>query len=331
MATRDRLALLKDAVASVQAQTLADWELVVVDDASSDGTEAWLTAYPDPRVRHLRLGTHVERSAARNRGVAAASGRYLLFLDDDDRLLPTALQLLLRAAADDPDAVAVVGGYSVSDDRGNRRRASSPRRRARRSHWRDALFGAGVNLVGRALVRTDAIRDLGGFTEDLTFAEDWDLWLRLTKRADVVSIPDVVFDYALAPRPMSSLDARTAMQRIVESHMTTLDVSEKRIATRMIEVRNRHGEASDALSALEFRAALRGFVRAIASYPSVLSSPVVRPQLVRGLGKACVGVVIGRRGSMFVRRLASGLRRATGRDAWSSLRMERGNDETNVC
>src|SRR5580658_1881005 len=92
--TRNRLAYLKEAVASVLAQDHRDREVVVVDDASEDGTWAWLSSLTDPDVRVLRMEQHGERSAARNLGLNYAQGKYVLFLDHDDLLAPSALSYL---------------------------------------------------------------------------------------------------------------------------------------------------------------------------------------------------------------------------------------------
>lgn len=113
--TRNRRALLKEAVESVERQTLQHWELVIVDDASDDGTWAWLSSVADPRVRVIRQDAHAERSAARNRGLAEANGRFILFLDDDDRLFPKALERLARALERRPHVVASVGGGCPAD------------------------------------------------------------------------------------------------------------------------------------------------------------------------------------------------------------------------
>jgi len=94
IATRNRSALLAEAVRSVLAQTGVRWELLVVDDASTDGTWAYLEALRGPSVRGLRLEIHGERSAARNLGLAEARAPYVMFLDDDDLLRKGALQVL---------------------------------------------------------------------------------------------------------------------------------------------------------------------------------------------------------------------------------------------
>ena len=98
IATRNRRAWLTESVASVQHQTDIAWELVVVDDASTDDTAAWLAAQSDPRLHREHLALPGERSVGRNTGLARARGRWVMFLDDDDRLRAGALQALVSAA-----------------------------------------------------------------------------------------------------------------------------------------------------------------------------------------------------------------------------------------
>ncbi len=86
--TCNRAATLLRAIASVQAQTDPDWELLVVDDASSDETPALLAALSDPRIRVLTLPRQGGACAARNLGIAEARGEYIALLDSDDAWLP---------------------------------------------------------------------------------------------------------------------------------------------------------------------------------------------------------------------------------------------------
>ena len=102
--TRGRRPLLEQTIASVQAQTMADWEAVVVDDASPDDTADWLrgAASADPRIRPLSA-TGSGANAARNQGFAAARGRYVVFLDSDDLLEPDCLLLRVQLLDGRPD------------------------------------------------------------------------------------------------------------------------------------------------------------------------------------------------------------------------------------
>ena len=105
--TYNRADLLKRAMGSVLEQTWSDWELIVIDDASTDDTPAVLAACCDPRVRSLRNDPNRERSASRNRGIEAAEGEYICFLDSDDLYLPRHLETLAQAIAAAPDKRAM--------------------------------------------------------------------------------------------------------------------------------------------------------------------------------------------------------------------------------
>src|SRR5690348_4751903 len=92
MAARDAAATIGDAIASVIAQTHADWELVVVDDGSTDGTAGVARAAADGRVRVLEPGRIGVLAQLRNRGIEATSGEWVAILDADDRWLPNKLE-----------------------------------------------------------------------------------------------------------------------------------------------------------------------------------------------------------------------------------------------
>lgn len=91
--TYNRAGLLPRAVGSVLDQTFTDWELLVVDDGSKDGTAELLQTYSDPRIRALRNAVNRERSYSRNRAIAEARGDFICFLDSDDEWLPDHLQV----------------------------------------------------------------------------------------------------------------------------------------------------------------------------------------------------------------------------------------------
>jgi glycosyltransferase involved in cell wall biosynthesis len=97
--TYNRADLLPRAIQSVLGQTLGDWELIVIDDASTDETPAVLAGFCDPRLRVFRNQPNRERSASRNRGIEAARGDYICFLDSDDLYLPHHLETLAQAIA----------------------------------------------------------------------------------------------------------------------------------------------------------------------------------------------------------------------------------------
>ena len=91
--TYNRAAFLPNAIESVLAQTYTNWELIVVDDGSTDNTKDVVSQYSDSRIIYI-YQQNAERSAARNNGIAHAKGDYVCFLDSDNVMLPNRLQLL---------------------------------------------------------------------------------------------------------------------------------------------------------------------------------------------------------------------------------------------
>ncbi|MEJ2578195.1 MAG: glycosyltransferase [Kineosporiaceae bacterium] len=177
----NRAASVRRAVESVQAQTLGDWELVVVDDGSSDDTPGVLEglAHFEPRLRVFRQ----ERggvSAARNRAIDESRGRYVAFLDSDNTW--------------DPDFLRVMAAVMQRDDLSAAYSAMRLRHGAKVSY---RAFDGGREhlLVGNHIdlnilvVRADLLAEVGGFSTDLRRAVDYDLVLKLGARAELRYVP----------------------------------------------------------------------------------------------------------------------------------------------
>jgi glycosyltransferase involved in cell wall biosynthesis len=128
MPTYNREATLPRAIESVLGQTYDDWELVIVDDGSTDGTEALLAKYTDLRIRYVKQPKNMGVTAARNRALDEARGEWVGMFDSDDELVPQALSTLMRALDDvdrDLDAISCncfdsrtgkLAGYGLSKD-----------------------------------------------------------------------------------------------------------------------------------------------------------------------------------------------------------------------
>jgi glycosyltransferase involved in cell wall biosynthesis len=314
--TRNRLVLLQEAVESIEKQTFTDWELVVVDDASEDDTWAWLSHRPDDRLRTIRHTERSERSAARNDGLRASTGRYVIFLDDDDRLVPSGLERLVKALERHPDALAAAGNYEQFNANGDRRRGTQPRRIVERPAWHDALFHWVAN-PSRTLFRSEVICRLDGFRLGAHQGfEDWDLWLRVTKLGPVVLIPDVVVEYRVHAGQQVTRDERAVLSELAAQYAATLEGPDRAVAERLQRARETWLDASRELTELHAWSSFKLFTSAIRTEPSFLSSPISRPIVLRPLGKAAVGIVVGRRGTLALRRIMSLVRKATRRDVW---------------
>jgi glycosyltransferase involved in cell wall biosynthesis len=179
--TRNRRPFLSRALASVLAQGDVTLDVIVVDDASTDDTAEWLARANDPRVRVITHDKPRGVSAARNEAIGAATGDWVAFLDDDDFWAPTYLSRQLARAAR-TGAVAVAASALVVDE------ALNPLytlwAAVGEPHLWRALFRN--NVIGgpsRVMVRTQTLRDLGGFDRRLAILADWDLWLAVVRSA----------------------------------------------------------------------------------------------------------------------------------------------------
>lgn len=218
--THNRAALVPRALRSVLAQTDADFQLVVVDDGSADATPQTLAAYAgDPRLLLLRNDLAQGPSAARNRGIRAACGEWIAFLDDDDELRPAYLEQL-RAHLHRHPGVGLVwtGVQRLHHDR------KPPRLQTLR--WRDSWDGHApashrflrfFALSFGVAIRRDALLQAGLFDERFRATEDIDLAMRLLAAGT---------PYAALPEPLllvhmglgsasASGDHRTALRLLL--------------------------------------------------------------------------------------------------------------------
>jgi glycosyltransferase involved in cell wall biosynthesis len=182
--TYNRAALLERAVQSVLGQTFRDFELMVVDDGSTDGTkELSLFKEPDPRLRCLKLPHNRGVSAARNVGVRVTSAPWLAFLDSDDEWLPHKLERQVRWTNGHPD-MPIVQAREIWIRHG--RRVNPPKTHEK---FGGDLFAASLERCmitpSSAMLSRNLFEKSGGFNEDFPACEDFDLWLRITCRHGV--------------------------------------------------------------------------------------------------------------------------------------------------
>jgi glycosyltransferase involved in cell wall biosynthesis len=191
--THNRVALLPRAIASVLAQTDVAFELIVVDDASSDGTAQYLATLSDSRVRVIAAQTNLGPSGARNRGLEAARAPVVAFLDSDDCYRPRRLAASL-AALNDPDVVAVLSS-AVKHDRGVPREARIPDLTLQSAAFEWALICDLIPVEATSLtVRREAALAVGGFSAALRLAEDREFLIRLARRGSGRLVSEVLWE-----------------------------------------------------------------------------------------------------------------------------------------
>ena len=203
--TYNRVQYVTRAIAAIQEQAFTDWELIVVDDGSSDGTAEVLPSLAalDARIQYVRQA-NAGVSVARNTGMAVMNpdSRYIMFHDDDDWLTEDGLTRLSALAAAFPDAPAVAGLPLHCDDNGYSTDTLATCYGAKRIAVGDnglsenVPFGApetfasmvvwcGIATPALALIRRDAFAKTAGFVTRCQPSEDWLLWLDLTRQGDI--------------------------------------------------------------------------------------------------------------------------------------------------
>ena len=189
--TYNRTSLLLRAVASVRAQTFNDWELIVVDDGSSEDIAGALASVEDPRIRLIRHGVNRGAPAARNTGLAEVRGEWVAFLDSDDEWLPQKLAKQLVLVRRNVDAPVLV--YTGFEKIGWLRQPSPPTRRG--MLFEDLLAKNFIGTCSTPLISVAALRQAGGFDPELKSSQDWDLWVRLARLGPIDFVPETLVWY----------------------------------------------------------------------------------------------------------------------------------------
>ena len=187
------LDVLRDTIDSVLAQGHADWEWILVDDASPSPEVRTVIAEAsarDARIRLIERQTNGHIVATSNDAVAAARGEFLVFLDHDDLLTPDALGRMARAIEERPEADYL---YSDEDKVGEDGECYGA---FAKPDWSPERLRGQMYTSHLSVMRTDLVREVGAFREGYDGSQDHDLALRVSERArDVVHVPEVLYHW----------------------------------------------------------------------------------------------------------------------------------------
>ncbi|MEV8535702.1 glycosyltransferase [Streptomyces sp. NPDC051211] len=238
--TFNRSRPILDTLASVTAQTVTDWEMLVVSDGSTDDTDDCVreAALADPRIRLLRAERHGHPSGPRNLALAEARGEVVAYLDHDDRWRPDHLALILSLIGTGADLVAT--GFELQDPKGRSTARSEPHEMC----WHPELQLLGVIFEpSRVAHRRGLAERVGGWRAGAGL-EDWDLWLRMADAGARVATS--------AERTTVLLDdAGTRRHRIPPRHWLPLAAFDDPRAAHALKQRLRAGHADTALAAAQ--------------------------------------------------------------------------------
>lgn len=225
---RNRPETVGAAIESVLAQQYQDWELLVVDDGSTDSTPEIVERYTalDPRITLLR-GPAAGVCAARNTGIRAGRGGYVAFLDSDNTWLPELLGASV-AALEQSDAVAVYSVVELVADDGHRRYLAYEGGRD------DLLHGGNFVDLNTLVARREAVDRIGGFDESLRRWVDYDLVIRLAElgRLELLPFVGVAYTESTATGRISTVEVAGWEQRALSKYVMDWDSVDRGLATR---------------------------------------------------------------------------------------------------
>jgi glycosyltransferase involved in cell wall biosynthesis len=207
---------IKETIEAVLNQTFTDLELILINDGSQDNTLDVVSQISDPRIQVFSY-PNAGVSASRNRGIFHATGEYISFIDADDLWTADKLETQLKALQENPKAAVAYSWTDWIDESGK-------------------FLGTGVHLTitgdvfsklllvdfmgsgSNALIRKQALIEVGGFETSLVHAEDWDLWLRLAARYHFVAIPSpqILYRKSTNSASMSVLKMEAGSLKVIE-------------------------------------------------------------------------------------------------------------------
>ncbi|WP_082224248.1 glycosyltransferase family 2 protein [Halorubrum sp. T3] len=192
--------LLRDALNSITKQTVNDYEVVVVDDASNTDFKPIVNAYDD-RVRLITHDENLGAAAARNTGIEHADGEYMAFLDADDTWEPTKLEKQREVFENGDDDLGLVYTGFVQYELDGSEWERFPE--ARGDIYLEELERDRVHPTSTVMVQRDVVEEVGGFDTSLPSRQDYDLWLRITEHYTVDYVDEILVDKREQPDSIS--------------------------------------------------------------------------------------------------------------------------------
>lgn len=195
--THNRPATLRVALESILAQTLQDFEIVVVNDAGDDVAALVTSLDPHGRISYVRHGVNRGLAAARNSGLGVARGKYVAYLDDDDRFYPEHLTTLVTALEQGPHRVAYTDALRVMQvKQGDDYTVVGRDLPYSLDFDRDQLLVHNCFPVLCVMHARDCLDAVGGFDESMTTHEDWELWVRLSARFPFAHLKTITCEFS---------------------------------------------------------------------------------------------------------------------------------------
>ena len=200
--TYNRADFLGEAIDSVLAQTYDQFEMIIVDDGSTDGTRELIERYADdPRIRYL-YQENQGQSVARNWGIAESNGEFVCFLDSDNAWFPDKLARSIEVFEADPSVDVVYGDNVIINEQGEEISRQNMRRYS--GYITGELLKDNCVSMNTTMTRRQCFEVMGGFNPKDPVADDYGLWLRISTRYTFQYVPALFGKYRVMANQISS-------------------------------------------------------------------------------------------------------------------------------
>lgn len=190
--TYNRAHILKRSVESVLAQTYKNFELIIVDDGSTDNTKELVNSFSDPRLRYIKHEKNLGLAASRNTGIKEARGKLIANQDSDDIWFPQKLEKEIAAFRDaDADVGIVYSRLKKEFSKDKIELIPSDKQKPKQGNLHKALLEKNFITMQSALARKKCFEE-EMFDKSLPALQDWDLWIRISKKWKFKYIPEVL-------------------------------------------------------------------------------------------------------------------------------------------
>ena len=267
--TYNHEAFLGAALSSVVNQTYTNWEAIVVNNFSADGTEALVHSFNDPRIKLVNFHNKGIIGAARNQGINLAINPFVAFLDSDDTWLPTKLEKCVAALTNGADLVCH-GENWIDETSHSRAVFYGPTARAT---YLSLLFKGNRLSTSATVVRANILKSVGGFSENPEFvtAEDYEMWLKISQLTNKL----VFIDEILGNFTRHGASASSSVVKHLHAEISVVHHHAKQLPNSFsTNIRLRHRKAKAYYSAGrssarsgQSRSALKYFATAIKTSP----------------------------------------------------------------
>jgi glycosyltransferase involved in cell wall biosynthesis len=265
---------ISETISSIQKQSYDNFELLIIDDGSTDDTITRIKEVDDPRIRIFSCPNQ-ERALARNKGISEAEGEYIAFIDADDLWASDKLELQVLALEQSPEAGVAYSWIRFIDEQGEYLFDREPLY-YQGNVYSDILVNNFISCGSNILIRRKFVDLVGGFDPLMIPAEDWDYNIRLASLCLFTVVQKYQVYYRIqspaVPRKVSSME--DAMFKVVEKAFQTTPLSFKPLRSTAISVTYRlsarmYSESS--LPGLEkLKIANQKILRALQAYPQIL-------------------------------------------------------------